>query len=69
MTTREDWRWRYQHVQAIIVAIDQYANAAIGNRDFLNEPPLMRQGIGPVRLHMIIGAYRPLASGPLAAAR
>jgi hypothetical protein len=24
----------YQHVQAIIVAIDQYAEAALGNRDF-----------------------------------
>lgn len=23
--------WRYQHVQAIIVAIDQYAEAALGN--------------------------------------
>jgi hypothetical protein len=32
--------WRYQHVQAIIVAIDQYAEAATGNRDFfLNRPP------------------------------
>ena len=31
--------WRYQHVQAIIVAIDQYAEAAQGNRDyFLNRP-------------------------------
>jgi hypothetical protein len=29
----------YQHVQAIIVAIDQYAEAASGNRDyFLNKP-------------------------------
>jgi hypothetical protein len=29
----------YQHVQAIIVAIDQYAEAALGNRDyFLNRP-------------------------------
>ena len=26
--------WRYQHVQAIIVAIDQYAEAALGNREF-----------------------------------
>ena len=35
--TREGWR--YQHVQAIIVAIDQYAEAALGNRDyFLNRP-------------------------------
>jgi hypothetical protein len=37
LATREGWR--YQHVQAIIVAIDQYAEAANGNRDFfLNKP-------------------------------
>ena len=37
LATREGWR--YQHVQAIIVAIDQYAEAALGNRDyFLNRP-------------------------------
>jgi hypothetical protein len=31
--------WCYQHVQAIIVAIDQYAESALGNRDFfLNKP-------------------------------
>jgi hypothetical protein len=35
--TRESWC--YQHVQAIIVAIDQYAEAATGNRQFfLNQP-------------------------------
>ncbi len=35
--------WRYQHVQAIIVSIDQYAEAALGNREFfLNKP----HGIG-----------------------
>ncbi|MDA9436066.1 hypothetical protein XH88_30570 [Bradyrhizobium sp. CCBAU 51627] len=35
--TREGWC--YAHVQAIIVAIDQYAEAATGNRDyFLNKP-------------------------------
>ncbi len=29
----------HQHVQAIIVAIDQYAEAALGNRNyFLNKP-------------------------------
>jgi len=29
----------YPHVQAIIVAIDQYAEAALGNREyFLNKP-------------------------------
>ena len=42
--TREGWC--YQHVQAIIVAIDQYAEAALGNRDFfLNKP----YGIGAGR--------------------
>ena len=29
LATREGWR--YQHVQAIIVAIDQYAEAALGS--------------------------------------
>jgi hypothetical protein len=42
--TREGWC--YQHVQAIIVAIDQYAEAATGNREyFLNKP----HSIGPTR--------------------
>ena len=31
--------WRYHPVQAIIVSIDQYAEAALGNREFfLNKP-------------------------------
>ena len=31
--------WCYPHVQAIIVSIDQYAEAALGNRNyFLNKP-------------------------------
>jgi hypothetical protein len=31
--------WCYQHVQAIIVSIDQYAEKALGSRDyFLNKP-------------------------------
>jgi hypothetical protein len=35
--TREGYR--YQHIQAITVAIDQYAEKALGNRDyFLNKP-------------------------------
>ena len=35
--------WCYHHVQAIIVSIDQYAEAALGNRNyFLNKP----SGIG-----------------------
>jgi hypothetical protein len=29
----------YPHVQAIIVAIDQYAEAALGNRDYLLNRP------------------------------
>jgi hypothetical protein len=37
LATREGWC--YHHVQAIIVSIDQYAEAALGNREFfLNEP-------------------------------
>jgi hypothetical protein len=37
----------YQHVQAIIVAIDQYAEAATGNRCFfLNKP----QSVGGSRM-------------------
>jgi hypothetical protein len=46
MATREGWR--HQHAQAIIVAIDQYAEAATGNRDFfLNKPPGARLGDVP----------------------
>jgi hypothetical protein len=42
LATREGWR--YRHVQAIIVAIDQYAEAATGNREyFLNKPPISRR--------------------------
>jgi hypothetical protein len=37
MRTREGYC--YQHVQAITVAIDQYAEKSLGNRDyFLNKP-------------------------------
>lgn len=37
LATREGWC--YPHVQAIIVSIDQYAEAALGNRNyFLNKP-------------------------------
>jgi len=44
LATREGWC--YQHVQAITVAIDQYAEAATGNRGyFLNKP----QSIGGKR--------------------
>ena len=43
LATREGWR--YQHVQAIIVAIDQYAEAATGNREFfLNKPHSIGSG-------------------------
>jgi hypothetical protein len=38
--------WCYQHVQAVIVSIDQYAESALGNREyFLNKP----YGIGGSR--------------------
>jgi hypothetical protein len=38
--TREGWC--YAHVQTIIVAIEQYAEAARGNREyFLNKPVLI----------------------------
>lgn len=38
--------WCYQHVQAITVAIDQYAEKALGDREyFLNRP----QSIGGSR--------------------
>jgi hypothetical protein len=38
--------WCFHHVQAIIVSIDQYAESALGNRNyFLNRP----YGIGGVR--------------------
>ena len=37
LATREGWC--YQHVQAITVAIDQYAEKALGNRGyFLHKP-------------------------------
>jgi hypothetical protein len=43
VSSRYCWRFcrsAYRHVQAIIVAIDQYAEAVTGNRDFfLNKPP------------------------------
>jgi hypothetical protein len=35
--------WCYQHVQAIIVSIDQYAESALGNRDYFLSRP---HGIG-----------------------
>ncbi|MCC8952893.1 hypothetical protein H8B02_05265 [Bradyrhizobium sp. Pear77] len=42
LSTREGWC--YHHVQAVQVAIDQYAEAAHGNREFfLNRP----YSIGP----------------------
>jgi hypothetical protein len=38
--------WCYPHVQAIIVSIDQYAEAALGNRNYLLNRPY---SIGPAR--------------------
>jgi hypothetical protein len=44
LSTREGWC--FSHVQAIQVAIDQYAETALGNRGFfLNKP----HGIGPAK--------------------
>jgi hypothetical protein len=43
MATREGWR--YRHVQAIIVAIDQHAEAATGNRDFLLNNRLAQRAV------------------------
>jgi hypothetical protein len=43
--------WCYHHVQAIIVSIDQYAEAALGNREyFLNRPHAP-----PQRAHGLVG--------------
>jgi hypothetical protein len=38
--------WCYQHVQAIIISIDQYAEAVTGNRQFFWNRP---HSIGPNR--------------------
>jgi hypothetical protein len=39
--------WRYHHVQANIVAIDQSAESALGNRQyFLNRPHSLNGGRG-----------------------
>jgi hypothetical protein len=40
--TREEGHC-YQHVQAITVAIDQYAEKALGNRDYFLNKPLRRR--------------------------
>jgi hypothetical protein len=32
--------WCYHHVQAILISIDQYAEAATGNREFFWNKPL-----------------------------
>jgi hypothetical protein len=37
LATREGWC--YHHVQAIIVSIDQCAEAALGNREFFLKKP------------------------------
>jgi hypothetical protein len=41
--------WCYHHVQAIIVSIDQYAEAALGNRGYFLNPPY---GIGGGKGHV-----------------
>ena len=62
--TREGWC--HAHVQAIIVAIDQYAEAALGNRSyFLNKP----YGVGgwKGRERAVIGRFfeRQIARRPI----
>jgi hypothetical protein len=37
----------YQHVQALIVAIDQYAEAATGNRSYFLDKPQSVGGRNP----------------------
>jgi hypothetical protein len=44
LATREGWC--YQHVQAITVAIDQYAEKALGNREYLLNKPYSIGGGG-----------------------
>lgn len=41
--------WCYHHVQAIVVSIDQYAEAATGNREFFWNKP---HSAGGRPLHM-----------------
>jgi hypothetical protein len=43
--------YRYAHVQAIIVAIDQYAEKALGNREYFFEQAV--QHWGEERLHTV----------------
>jgi hypothetical protein len=35
--------WCYRHVQAIMVAIDQYAEAATGNREYFSKQATSRR--------------------------
>ncbi|WP_247513402.1 hypothetical protein [Bradyrhizobium sp. 157] len=39
LATREGWC--YQHVQAITVAIDQYTEKALGNREYFLDKPIV----------------------------
>ena len=57
LATREGWR--YQHVQAIIVAIDKYAEAATGHRDFLSKPHGFEGKARPGR-HSVTDAKAPI---------
>jgi hypothetical protein len=42
----------YRHVQLIMAAIDQYAEAATGNRDYFLNKPLSIGGSRPARCSM-----------------
>jgi len=46
LATREGYC--YHHVQAMIVAIDQYAESALGNREFFLNKPYSIGGKGDV---------------------
>ena len=66
--TREGWC--YQHVQAIIVSIDQYAESATGNRQYFQNPALTRNHRPAClkgragRLYLQWTAFVLFASGP-----
>ena len=53
----------YQHVQAIIVAIDQYAEAALGNRTFFLNGPT---GLAPPGMRTFHDGVRPVVSRAIA---
>jgi hypothetical protein len=53
----------YPHVQAITVAIDQYAEKALGNRDLLSQQAIRRRlagaSVGAISLESAFGRLHP----------